>query len=86
MISFFEVEKTVRCGYRQIRKSPARQETTATTWSRVVFSTSTDGGNTISTENLAHAASNGKMTISLVILSPAFTLKNSSRDRTAPSG
>ena len=29
-------------------------------WCRVYFSTSTDGGNTISTENLAYAASNGK--------------------------
>lgn len=29
-------------------------------WCRVFFSTSSDGGNTVSTENLAHAAANGK--------------------------
>ena len=29
-------------------------------WSRVFFSTSNDGGKTVSTENLAHAAANGK--------------------------
>ena len=42
-------------------------------WSRVFFSTSADGGETVSTENLAYAASNGKHYSTVVALSgPSF--------------